>query len=160
MYSVIKNLYSKKYNLFIFTIIVLFTTIIFTIDMTISDGNKCLKNINNKRDKLIYSLVILLHHFIVYLVFIGIFFNNYKILLAILLISVIIRLHWFFLNNQCGLTLIGSKYCGNKQPVYFNDIFKLIGLKNYDVFNNIIYELFYYIIITIYIVKIYKLKMM
>ena len=66
MYSVIKNLYSKKYNLFIFTIIVLFTTIIFTIDMTISDGNKCLKNINNKRDKLIYSLVILLHHFIVY----------------------------------------------------------------------------------------------
>ena len=158
MYKLFDKIYNKHYNFLIFIIILCFTTIVYTIDMTASDGNKCLKKIKKTKDKIFYSLLILLHHFIVYLVFGGVFFTNKKLLSVILLIAIIIPTHWMFFNNRCSLTIIGSKYCDHEESHHFNDVFKLMGLKKFDVFNNIIYVAFYYIIMSVYVYRLYKLK--
>ena len=86
----ILKFYNKYYNLFVFISILSFSIILYIIDLTSLDGNKCLKQIKTTGDKIKYSIIILIHNIIIYTLLFGWLFNYKGILLFLLLSNVIV----------------------------------------------------------------------
>jgi hypothetical protein len=65
---------------------------------------------------------------------------------------VVTALHWYTNNNKCILTEIYNELCNLDGSTPFNDVFDIIGLKQYDWWNtkgHYIYLLFGFSIATI-----------
>jgi len=145
--------YNKYYNLFVFTSILLFSIILYIIDLTSLDGNKCLKQIKTTGDKIKYTIIILIHNIIIYTLLLGWLFNDIRVLLFLLLCITIILIQWIVLR-KCILTDDAEKICKNENSKYFNDIFKMLGLKKYTIFNNLIFYFITFLLLCLYIYKI------
>ena len=63
-------------------------------------------------------------------------------------------IHWLTNDNKCYLTQKINKICNLNDNVLFNDIFLIIGLKKYSIWNNFLY--YVYLVITLCI-AFYKL---
>ena len=151
--TTVLKFYNKYYNLFIFSAILLFSIILYIIDLTVSDGNTCLKQINNTSNKVQYAIIIFIHNIIIYTIILGWLFNDKRILVFLILFILFVLIQWYVLD-KCFVTVASEKICKNKESNYFNDIFKMIGLKKYPVFNNIIFHALLFIILCGYVYKV------
>ena len=87
--------------------------------------------------------------FSLYLYLGWILFENNKLHL---LITIIVLIHWFIIDNKCIVTIITNKLCDYNVNDKFEDFLYLLNLSKYN-------KHFYYIIITmIIIIDIYMIN--
>ena len=136
-------------DLYLFLFLNIFVIIIYIFDITSTTTSKCINNSSNK-----YKIIsiLLLHHYLQLFSNFGWLFNNKYILIYYIFIPFITILHWYTNNNKCILTQIINKLCNNNEDVYFNDIFNMIGLKKYNIWNDYLHYIYLLFVIfyTIY----------
>ena len=144
----------NNYDIQIFYILSFFAIFIFFIDITSYETVKCIKKNYNYNFWIIS--ILLLHHFLQIFGNFSWLFQN-KLILKIYVISIILYIIFLsFSDFKCFLTEKINEICNWDDSTLFNDIFKIIGLKKYNIWNDYL-NYFYSIITVIYaIYKIYK----
>lgn len=150
------SLIKKYYNIWVFISIFLLSAIVLTIDLTLSDGNKCLKQIKTLDKKIMYCMILLLHNIGTNNMYLGWLYNDIRIIYALLVFVALMFLHWPVCGNRCMLTVDAEKICKNENSNLFNDITKMIGFKKKK--NIYLLVIFSFIIAGLYVYKIYKIN--
>ena len=148
---------NKYYNHKLFCILIIISFIIFLTDINKESTSECIKK-TSKKKKLI--ILLFLHQILVIFGNFGWLFNNKIMLILYLIIPLVVTLHWATNNNRCYLTLLENKICGYNQ-YYFDDVFQIIGLKKFSVWNNYLHYIYLAISFSIAFYKliiIYKIN--
>lgn len=140
-----------EYNYKILYILITLSLTVFFIDIYTKHTYECIKKSSQKNTIII---VLLIHQFLHIFANFGWLFNNKFILFIYLLTPSIVLIHWFTNDNKCYLTQKVNKICNFNENVPFNDIFLIIGLKKYSIWQNFLH--YVYLGITLCIVF-YKL---
>jgi hypothetical protein len=92
-----------------------------------------------KYNKARYSIIIVtvFHHIIDIFGHFGWLLWNPVLLKLYLIIPIIIIYYWSTTGGRCHVTTYVNEQCGWSKDEYFNDIFKIIGFKKYDAWNDI-----------------------
>jgi hypothetical protein len=154
MVNIFSIFYNKYYNLFIICFILFLGLLTFTIDITLSDGKKCLQQIDNKKDKARYIGYILVHHIYFYIINLGWLFNDIRIVIFFGLMLLVTIIQWNVLGI-CILTIDTAKVCKNDESHNFNDILKMTKIKSEG--KNYILYIIAFCIVFIYTYRIYNI---
>ena len=140
-----------KHRLFVLLILI-------SIIMDIRDKKTrdCLLQVSKeKRIKLISILIF--HHIINIFANFGWLFDH-PVLLSFYIISpVFMLIYWKMNNNKCDVTLWANKICGWEGDTYFNDLFNIIGLKQYEMWHSFYHKVFLGVGMSIACYKLYNL---
>ncbi len=142
-------------DIYIFIILIFLSLIIFFIDYFSNNLQKCLLKKKNNTKLIFISLI---HHIFNIFMHFGWIFNNKRILMFYLLLPVITLIHWKTNNDKCILTESVNKICGFSRNNLFNDLFNMIGLKKYKLWNQKYHYVFLIVAILITIYKITGFK--
>ena len=115
-------------------VIILFSLIFNAIDLNYNSGECILKLKNPEKTRAFF--LIFAHHILAVLSNFGWLSNNRAILLLFVIINAIIIIHWLTNKNKCMVTTRLNKICGKSPNHLFPDFFYIIGLKNFDFWNN------------------------
>ncbi len=140
-------------TLFIFLILLIFSLVIFSIDILSPKNIICFKSANKNKKYKIFILL-LSHHILQVFTHFGWIFNNKKILVFYIILPFLTLYHWKTNNNTCTLTENFNKLCNKPKGTLFNDIFKLLGMKKYNLWNNYLHYAYLFFVIFIALYKI------
>lgn len=140
-----------EYNYKILYILITLWLTVFFLDIHTKHTYECIKKSSQKNTIII---VLLIHHFAHLFVNFGWLFNNKFILIIYLLAPLIALTHWFTNDHKCYLTQIINKICKFNDYIIFNDIFLIIGIKKYSIWDNFLHYIY---LVFIFCFAIYKL---
>tara|TARA_Y100000590_G_scaffold365515_1_gene424417 strand:- start:129 stop:674 length:546 start_codon:yes stop_codon:yes gene_type:complete len=150
------NIINTSFNDYdIFLLINITGLIVLLYDLFFSQSSYCFFKIKSILKKFEIIIIQYIHHWIQMFVILGWLFNN-KSLLKIYLLSISFSLlHWIINDSNCILTEKFNNICNYPKNISFNDLYKILGLKNNKIWNSFGYYIYQFVIIMIVI---YKLK--